>query len=377
MKALRLHADFRSPEGMHIPQPAPAAATWENPRLNVDELPVPQAGADDMLIRVSYSGLGGGDFELTAMAGPGRLAYPGCTRIPITLGYEFSGVIAGYGISVPRELRDALPIGTPITAEDLRWCGHCTACRSGQMSACAHAEKLGFTSDGAHAEYLTVPARLCWSLAPIAEKQGMDFALRLGALTNAYAAAFRGMFGGGGETRWTPGGRVLVIGCGPVGLATLDLAIASGAADVQVLEIDPARRQTARELGASLALAPEDADTLADNFDWVIDAAGAPATLATMLEKKAARGSAVLLLGRSLSSATLPAEVMLEKNLRLMGTRAAVGGGCFERVIRMLAAGRLQPEKVLRETITLEQAATWLASQKKCEGKVLVSHGNI
>ena len=379
MKALRLHAELLQTEGSmessRVRSPR-ASATWKNARLIVEELPVPQPGPEDILLRVSYSGLGGRDFLLAETGTETNLGYPGAASLPVTLGHEFSGVVAGYGPAVGAAFRESFPVGAAVTAEHTHWCGACGACRSGHLNQCENLEELGFTSDGAHAEYVTVPAKLCWSLAPLVERSGMDQALRLGSLVAGYGVVFRALFSGPSAGEWVPGERVLVIGGGPVGLAAVDLALAAGAAEVQVLEVDPNRRHTARELGAALALAPEDAETLAGPFHRVIDAAGAPELVVSALGSKLAPGAVVSLLARTNLPTTFWSEQLITRNATLAGSQGHAGQGVFERVIRLMAAGRLHPEQIVRETITLDQALQRLVNQKKSEGKILVQHGN-
>ncbi|RZA07556.1 MAG: hypothetical protein EOP11_07350 [Proteobacteria bacterium] len=360
VKALRLHAEDSTPQ--------------EAARLSVEELPVPQPAADELLIRVSYSGLGGGDFRRVETAS--RLARAGLPTV--TMGHEFSGIVAGYGSGLNEDFRAQFGVGTPITAEEILWCGACGPCRSAQTNYCENLRVLGFSSDGAHAEYVTVPAKNCWSLQPLVDQLGLDSALRFGSLSGAYGLAYRALFTDerGGAHGWLPGDRILILGAGPVGLAVLDLARAAGAAEVQVLEVDPARRHTARELGAALALAPEDADTLGGKYDRVIDATGAPELIAQLLDgKKVAAGAAISMLAHTGLSAAYQTEALISSGARLVGVQGQAGG-VLERVVRMLATGCLQPEKLIRETITLETALQRLLQQKKCEGKILVQHGN-
>jgi threonine dehydrogenase-like Zn-dependent dehydrogenase len=357
VKALRLHSEN--------------AAAPDAPRaLRLEEVPVPQPAADELLIRVSYSGLRGGEFRRAAGA-------PGAASA-VTLGQEFSGIVAGYGAGLSEAYRELFPVGSAITCEDTLWCGACETCRAGKLNYCDQLRTLGANREGAHAEYVAVPARACWSLQPLVDKLGLDNGLRFGALTGSYGLAYRALFADerGGAGGWLPGDRILILGGGPQGLATLDMARAAGAADVHVLEIDPSRRQTARELGASLALAPEDADSLGQRYDRVIDAAGSPELLRHVLQSPLSAGAKVELLSPADHAETnLLSASLLSQGA---GIRAVQGqsGGIMERVVRMLAAGRLQPEILIRETITLEQALQRLSLQKKSEGKILVQYGN-
>jgi threonine dehydrogenase-like Zn-dependent dehydrogenase len=285
--------------------------------------------------------------------------------------------VAGYGAGLPENFRELFPVGTAVTCEETLWCAACSACRAGKMNYCERLRVLGDSHEGAHAEYLTVPARACWSLQPLVDKFGLDSALRYGSLAGSYGLAYRALFADerGGPAGWLPGDRILILGGGPQGLAALDLARAAGAAEIHVLEIDPSRRQTARELGASLALAPEDAETLGIRYDRVIDAAGSAELMNQVLRNQLAPGAAVSFLSPATFAMTISTEALSFRGARVVAVQGQ-SGGIMERVVRLLAEGRLQPEKLIRETVTLEQALQRLMLQKKAEGKILVRHGN-
>lgn len=376
MKALRLRADLVSGESESVlNRSANASRSFRNPRVAIEEMAVPVPGPEELLIRVNYCGLCGSDFHLAEAASDSSLTYPGLASIPVTIGHEFSGAVVGVGAGSSKATIARFPAGTLVTAEEMQWCGSCNTCRSGHVNHCEQLEEIGFTSDGAHAEYITVPARHCWPLAKLEEKFGRDRALRLGALVEPYAVSFRALFQGAHGGKWLPGHRLLVIGAGPIGLAALDLALAAGALEVAVLESVAARREFAKEFGAAVALSPEEAGKLQGEFDWIVDAAGATALAAKIAGERLSVGGTLCLLARTDEPARLDPETLITRNSRIVGSQGHSGESTFRHVIGLMAAGRLRAETLVREIVTLEEAAERLASQRKSAGKILVRPG--
>lgn len=370
MKALRLHADSSLGEN----RAANARQSFTNPRVELEETNIPVPGKNELLLRVRYCGLCGSDFHLAESSG-GKMTYPGLAALPVTIGHEFSGVVAAHGEHSSASVRSAFPVGALVTAEEMQWCGECATCRSGHVNHCEQLEEIGFTTNGAHAEFIKVPAKFCWSLATIQKKFGEDKALQLGALVEPYAVSFRALFQGAHGGGWLPGSRLLILGAGPIGLAAADLALAAGALSVHCLESVPERRAFAKTMGVEIALAPEDKSELNGTYDWIIDAAGATRLAAEIAEERLAVGGTLCLLARTDEPAPLHPETLITKNARILGSQGHSGESTFRRVIDMMAGGRLQAEKLICEILTLEEASARLAAQKKSAGKILVRPG--
>ncbi|MGZ3710344.1 MAG: alcohol dehydrogenase catalytic domain-containing protein [Bdellovibrionota bacterium] len=374
MKALRLHADSATATSSRQ-RSNNASQTFSNPRVQLEETPRPEPKANELLLRVRYCGLCGSDFHLAEAAPDKKLTYPGLATLPVTIGHEFSGEVIAHGPGSSEIVRKKFPISTLLTAEEMQWCGECSTCLAGNVNHCENLEEIGFTSDGAHAEFITVPAKYCWSLAKLEQKLGADRALQLGALVEPYAVSFRALFQGAHSGKWLPGNRVLMIGCGPIGLAAVDLALCAGAVEVQAIESVESRRKFAVELGVTQAFTPEDAAMIKGNFDWIVDAAGATKLAVEIAGKHLAVGGTLCLLARTDEPATLLPEALITRNARIVGSQGHSGESTFSRVIDLMASGRLKAEKIIREIITLPEAAERLSQQRKSEGKILVNPG--
>jgi threonine dehydrogenase-like Zn-dependent dehydrogenase len=359
MKALRLSAESSS-------RAISASTTWRSPRISLEDIPAPVAAADELLIRVRYCGLCGSDYHLASGE------YPGLASLPVTLGHEFSGVVAAHGAGTSRAVLEAFPLGLPVTAEEMQWCGACCACRAGHVNHCENLEELGFTVDGAHGELLRVPAKYCWSLAALRDRVGEENAFRLGALVEPYSVSYRALFQGAHGGSWLPGARLLVLGAGPIGLAACDLALASGARDVACVELDAARRALANKVGCSPVVDPSGLAVLSGTYDWIVDAAGATQLAYSLAEKHIAVGGTLCLLARTEERALLDPELLITRNARIVGSQGHSGEGTFGRVIALMGSGRLRALDLVEKIVTLEEAAARLQRQEKCGGKIFV-----
>lgn len=369
MKVLRLTAELVGtafPESNSRSRSYRASSAWKNSKVSLENVPIPEPKAGELLIQVRYCGLCGSDFHLA------EGAYPGLAALPVTIGHEFSGTVVAHGAGTRENILKAFPLGSPVTAEEMQWCGNCANCRAGHLNHCESLEELGFTVDGAHGEYLCVNSRYCWSLAALKERVGEENAYRLGALVEPYSVSFRALFQGAHAGAWVPGGRVLVIGCGPIGLAATDLALTAGALEVHCIEQDPSRRALAEKLGASQALPPENLGSLAGKYDWIVDAAGVSPMLARLAGSNLNIGGTICLLARTNDNIPLAPESLIVKNARIVGSQGHSGEATFSRVISLMGSGRLNALALIEEVISLEDAAVRLAHQEKCGGKILV-----
>ena len=214
MKGLRLEADWDPrPEAFGTIDPGDAAAgvgrrgnhVWRNPRITLSDLPDPSPAADEVVIRVGACGICGSDLHFVERDADGYMLYPGLVRTPVTTGHEFAGVVEAVGADV----RD-LAVGDLVCAEEIASCGECLACRAGRPNNCTRIEELGFTFDGAHAEYVAVRARYCWSLAPLLDAGVQPApAVRHGALVEPVGVGYIALFVSAGG--FLPGASVGVV----------------------------------------------------------------------------------------------------------------------------------------------------------------------
>lgn len=378
MKALRLHAEPLQPAraGARTVRAVDASKSWRNPRVALEEISTPVPNAGELLLQVEYSGLCGSDYHLAGASETNTICYPGLAELPVTIGHEFSGRVTAHSEGMSEAAKKAFPVGAIVTAEEMLWCGECSACRAGHLNHCENLEELGFTRDGAHAEYVKVHSRYCWRLDPLIPRYGESGALRLGALVEPYSVSYRALFQGAHGGKWLPGNKVLLFGAGPIGIAAVDLALAAGAAEVHVVEPVESRRELAIQLGASLAVSPDELQRLPREYDWIVDAAGTAQSI-ELASSHLEIGGSLCLLARTNSPGIIAPESLITHNTRIFGSQGHSGESAFPRVIALMAAGKLRADRLIGTEISLEQAAEKLNRQEKHSGKVLVRQKGI
>ncbi|MFN8472422.1 MAG: L-threonine 3-dehydrogenase [Anaerolineae bacterium] len=211
------------------------------PGLSLVEAPIPQAGPDDVLIRVTASSICGTDVHIYDwdVWSQHRI------KPPLILGHEFAGEIVECGADV-RDFR----VGDFVSAE-----GHILGKGShhvhpGQEHLAPGVEVIGIDRPGAFAEYVAVPARNVWHNPP-------DLAPELASLQDPFGNAVHTVF-----AQDVTGKTVLVTGAGPIGLMTVPVAKAVGARAVYITDINPRKLDLARRLGVDEAFNATDPDLI-------------------------------------------------------------------------------------------------------------------
>jgi len=211
-------------------------------RLVDEERPTP--GAGELLIRIEVAGICGSDRHMF------RGEYP--TAANVTLGHEFCGIVEAAGLGVSR----LLP-GTRITADPNIACGHCAACRAGQVNLCSSLQALGVTRDGGFAEYAIVPETQAIALPA-------DLDPLLGAFSEPLACCLHGIE----RAAIKPGQTVAVLGGGVIGLLMVQLARLAGASAVVLVTRQAERRALAERLGANATVDPAVSDVVKLSGRW-------------------------------------------------------------------------------------------------------------
>ncbi|MEA2544775.1 MAG: hypothetical protein QOI09_48, partial [Chloroflexota bacterium] len=258
----------------------------------------------------------------------------------------------------------------------------CLACRAGRPNNCTRIEELGFSFDGAHAEYVVTRARYCWSLAPLAEAGiSAERIFQLGALVEPTGVAYVAMFVSAGG--FMPGSTVGVVGAGPIGLAAIALARAAGAGRIVAFEVAEGRRRLAATMGADQVLDPRGLGaggiaTGARDFshgrgmDVWVEASGAAGVAESMAASLAPAGK-MILVGRGPHLIDLDPEWLIVRGAAVHGSIGHSGSGTFGHVIDLMAAGRLDMTRIVSGTVDLDGAARMLDGTPRREsGKTLV-----
>jgi L-iditol 2-dehydrogenase len=274
--------------------------------VRYEEVPRPEPGPGEVLIRVEAAGVCGSDVP--------RFLEGKARRFPIILGHVFSGVIAGLGEGV-----EGLRVGGRATAAPLVPCMACEMCLRGLYALCRGYRFIGSSLDGAFAEYVAVPAR---GVVPFGD--GVPF--EQAAFFEPATVSLHGILRAG----FRPGGDVAVLGAGTIGLFALQWARLLGARRTAAFDLSRERLELAVRLGADAAFDTSVGGYLDDAMDFtsgrgfghVFETAGANATMTLSFELAAGRSS-VCFVGTSHSDLRFDwnlFEKMNRKEFRLTGS---------------------------------------------------------
>ena len=312
------------------------------------EVPVPEPGPGEVLIRIEAAGICGTDRHLYKGEFP-------CAP-PVTLGHEFSGIVVGRGAGVD------VPEGARVACDPNDWCGTCDACRRGRVNLCARNVATGIHRDGGFAEYAVFPARKACPLPA-------DLDPLHGAFCEPLACTLHGVDIGAPVA----GERVLVIGGGVIGLLALELARLAGA-ETMLLTRHPAKRELARNLGASETAATPDAAARIwpQGADLTLECAGVPETVpvAPMLTRPGGRVVVLGVLARGETVAIEPFDLLFRE---IQLHFAFINPFTQARAAELISTGRIAVAPLISRTIPLDAAAEAIAGPPTPgEVKVLV-----
>lgn len=384
MTALWLTAEW-SPRCGYEPSPfelkaqkaRDASQVWRYPNLSFEEVPVPEPGPTQVLVRVKSCGVCGSDVHMAASDEEGYTTFSGSAKLPTILGHEFAGEV----VEVGPEVLD-FKVGDLMTAESIQWCGKCLACRKGDVNQCERVQMIGFGVPGAFAEYVAIDERFCWNLQPLLNRHSdVQMACDLGALIEPIGCAYNGMFVAAGG--FMPGQTVAVFGAGPIGLGAIMLARLAGASQILALDISDYRCQLAAQLGADLVANPQSLST--EVSDWIleatkgrgvdlqVEAAGSASETVPQIRKCFAPNGKMTYLGRQDSVAPIDFNPIVSNANHIIGARGHAGHGVFDYVIKLMSSGRLNAASMITSTFSFEDTITAIQQAEQLQdGKVMV-----
>jgi 2-desacetyl-2-hydroxyethyl bacteriochlorophyllide A dehydrogenase len=207
-------------------------------KIEIQDLPEPDLGNRDVLVKVKYAGICMTDYSI--YSGESSFVKNGLVKFPLTMGHEWSGVVAKIGSDVVK-----LKSGDRVIGDTGVSCGSCYECLSGKYLQCRDMRAVGTVNaiDGAFAEYIVMPER---HLFPMPE----NVSFKQGAIVEPVATGMYAVQRGGVKA----GDVVLVQGTGPIGLAAVQLSKISGASQVIVSGRREKKLNIGKELGADSAV---------------------------------------------------------------------------------------------------------------------------
>jgi 2-desacetyl-2-hydroxyethyl bacteriochlorophyllide A dehydrogenase len=324
---------------MHAPH-AMSVGSWETPH----------AAAGEILVSVAAAGICAGDMYFYLGKNPYAV-------YPQICGHEIAGVVAalGEGVTDPA-------VGTPVVVEPFLGCGHCYPCRVGKSNCCDNLRIIGVHQPGGYADSVVAPATHIHTV-PV----GLDLFTATFAEPVAIGvqACRRGNVQAGED--------VLILGCGPIGLALVEVVLARGAHPI-VTDVLPERLATAAQLGAETLPAGEQllaqvlARTHGEGMPVVIEATGNPKAMEQTVDLVAAGGRIVIVgLLKQGVNVSFPGLDFTRKEITVVGSRASVN--CFPEALSLLAEGKIHYPKIAT-ALSLWDAPAVFADLAEEPGKV-------
>jgi 2-desacetyl-2-hydroxyethyl bacteriochlorophyllide A dehydrogenase len=312
--------------------------------VEISTIDDPAPGPREAIVAVAACGLCGTDLHILE----GEFA----PSLPVVPGHEFAGVVVAVGSAVGE-----LAVGTRVAVDPSLYCNECHYCRIGHNNLCERWAAIGVTTAGGAAEYAVAPVANC---VPLPEHVRLEDA----ALVEPLACAVRGY----DVLTSQLGSHVLIYGSGTMGLMMLQLAKRTGAASVDVVDLNPERLATAKLLGCTATAASADELDRPHGWELVIDATGNEAAIQDGIGRVRPAGT-FLQFGVSSYSARVTIEPyrIYNKEITITGSMAVLHS--FERAAEMFSAGILDPDVFISHRLPLEQYADALDMFRAGKGR--------
>ena len=252
------------------------------PGLWLEDVPEPEIGIDDVLVKVDRTGICGTDLHIYKWDDWAQATIP----VPMVVGHEFVGTIVETGSNVA-----GFEVGDIVSAEGHVVCGQCRHCLAGRRHFCKDTQGIGVNRPGAFAEFLSVPKTNVW-------KHPADIDRDIAAIFDPYGNAVHTAL-----AFPVLGEDVLITGAGPIGLMAVAICRYAGARSVVVTDVNEYRLELARKMGATVAINVTN-DRLVEvmpglhiheGFDVGLEMSGVPAAFNDMIGHMAHGGKIALL----------------------------------------------------------------------------------
>lgn len=315
----------------------------EYKKLDVVDMPMPEIGDEDVLVRVRACGVCGSDIH----------GYDGSTgrRIPpLVMGHEAAGVIERIGQSVAN-----FKIGDRVTFDSTVSCGRCEFCRQGQINLCDNRTVLGvscgdYRRHGAFAEYVAVPARILYALP---DSLPFERAALIEAVSIAVHAVSRHVP--------KPDDAVLVLGSGMIGVLVIQVLREKGCRNIIALDVDDDKLALAKRVGAVRVVNAKDIDVPAavreltggQGADASFEVVGHGSTVMNAI-RSLRKGGTVVLIGNLSPRVEIPLQEVVSREISVLGSCASSGE--IPQCIDLLARGAVDVDPLISLKAPLDDA---------------------
>jgi len=326
----------------------------ETRTVTVEDVPVPEPGPGEVLVEVAFCGICHSDLSLINGTFPAQLPV-------VTQGHEASGTVAALGAGVT-----GWKIGDRVVLAAGKPCLECPNCRRADFSNCLRIRLMAFAYDGAWAQYTVAQAA---GLTRIPDNVSFEHAAILAdAVSTPFGAVVR-------TGKVSPGESVGVWGVGGIGTHIVQLARMVGAAPIIAIDINPAVRERALELGADYAMDSRDDDfsaklaeiTAGRGLDIAFDAVGIRATFEQALNHLTVGGRLVGV-GMSAEAPTIGPTSMFGLTKRQVLGHLGYQNADIETLAKLVSRGRLDLTRSISAVVPLEDIAAGIDMLERQQG---------
>ncbi|WP_345606857.1 zinc-dependent alcohol dehydrogenase family protein [Pseudonocardia adelaidensis] len=305
------------------------AAVISAEAVTVETVPDPAPGPREVVVAVAGCGICGTDLHIAE----GEFA----PTLPVVPGHEFAGEVVAVGADVT-EVR----VGDQVAVDPSLYCHECHYCRRGRGNLCERWGAIGVSTAGGAAEFAVAPVANCVRLPDSVTPADA-------ALIEPLSCAVRGF----DVLQPRLGDHFLIYGAGTMGLMMMELAKRAGAASVDMVDLNPARLETARELGCSATVTSADELDRPRGWEVVVDCTGVVAAIEDGLGRVAPGGTFQQFgVANEDAKASFSPYRIYNKEIRVVGSMAVLHS--FERAAELFADGALRPDVMISHRMGLE-----------------------
>jgi L-iditol 2-dehydrogenase len=350
-----------APVPLRIPTTMRAAVLVEPSEFRILEKPVPEPGPGEVLVKVAMCGTCGTDLKIMQHPFPHQPPFGSFTP-----GHEWTGTVVALGDTV-----DEFKVGDRVAIEAHSGCGRCANCVVGEYTACLNYGNVhkghrtsGFTADGGFAEYAIHHAKALYKMP---DNVSWEDAVLV-------STAGTGLYGLDASGGFIVGQSVVIIGPGPVGLMTVQLAKALGAGQVILVGTRHGRLEMGQRLGADAVISSRDEDPVAAvrrltdglGADLVIEASGAMDTPQQCVEM-VKLGGKILFLAFYKDQVTFDLSRAIRQDVTLYTTRGE-GGANVGRALSLAAQGKIKGAELVTHHFALDDIMEGFRVVREREG---------
>ena len=319
-----------------------------------EDIPNPQIGPEDVLVRVKACAICGSDVH--GMDGSTGRRIP-----PVVMGHEASGVIEAAGANVK-----GFEPGDRVTFDSTVYCGKCFHCRRGEVNLCDNRRVLGvscgdYRMNGAFAELVSVPQHILYHLP---DEVSFEQAAMVEPLSVAFHAVSRAPM--------PLNCSALVVGAGMIGLLILQLLKAAGCGKIIAVDLVQEKLELARRFGADVALKADDPELIAKiqqatqgrGADVAFEVVGIAPTLQTAIAALR-KGGSLTLVGNLKPVVDFPLQQVVTRQITLYGSCASAGE--YPDCLDLIASGKVDVDSFISAVAPLSEGQSWFERLQRGE----------